>query len=670
MYDIIELSKKSLEELFAIAENLNISKVKSYSQQDLIYKILDEQAIQGVNTPMPRKPRARIAAQKVSVFNSGAQKQSAQTHPQNQQTTGNQQRNPETRDNNQQRNQVAQGNQNKPKNQEPHANQNKQKNQEKQSDQNKQGGLQNQRKPQGQPRQQEQDQQRKTQQKPAVQQNESYEKQQSQQSSQTVKNNEVLQEPKTRRRGRPKKDENQALKENMIDKEAIELENIYVSDQDSDMVAAEQPVVNEVAVNKEEVNSDSQDNQEAQPNMEDTDIQHNVQETVGQKQERKQFVPKIEFDGIVEASGVLEVMQDGYGFLRSSDYNYLNSPDDIYVSQSQIKLFGLKTGDTVMGEIRPPREGDKYFPLTKVSKINGRTPEFIRDRVPFDFLTPLFPNEKFDLTSNKHNNLSCRIVDMFTPIGKGQRGLIVAQPKTGKTMLLKEIANAISDNHPEVYMIVLLIDERPEEVTDMARSVKAEVIASTFDEPAERHVKVANIVLEKAKRLVECGHDVVILLDSITRLARAYNTVQPASGKVLSGGVDANALHKPKRFFGAARNVENGGSLTILATALTETGSKMDDVIFEEFKGTGNMELQLDRKLSNKRVFPAVDVTLSSTRRDDLLYRPEDVNRIWILRNYLADMNSVEAMEFMKNRLEKTMNNEEFLISMNGDKLQ
>ena len=377
--------------------------------------------------------------------------------------------------------------------------------------------------------------------------------------------------------------------------------------------------------------------------------------------------PKIEFEGIVEATGVLEIMPDGYGFLRSSDYNYLNSPDDIYVSQSQIKVFGLKTGDTIIGEIRPPKEGDKYFPLVKVNNINGRTPEFVRDRVPFDFLTPLFPDEKFNITSNGHNNLSTRIVDLFTPIGKGQRGLIVAQPKTGKTMLLKAIANAIADNHPEVYMIVLLIDERPEEVTDMARSVKAEVVASTFDEPAERHVKVASIVLEKAKRLVECGHDVVILLDSITRLARAFNTVQPASGKVLSGGVDANALHKPKRFFGAARNIENGGSLTILATALTDTGSKMDEVIFEEFKGTGNMELQLDRKLSNKRVFPAVDVTLSSTRRDDLLLDKEKLNRLWILRNYLADMNSVEAMEFMKTRLEKTENNEEFLISMNGE---
>lgn len=372
-----------------------------------------------------------------------------------------------------------------------------------------------------------------------------------------------------------------------------------------------------------------------------------------------------EFEGIILNSGVLEIMPDGYGFLRSSDYNYLNSPDDIYVSQSQIKLFGLQTGDTVEGTVRPPKEGEKYFPLIKVEKINGKSPDAVRDRIPFDHLTPLFPNEKFNITGGGRATLSTRVVDMFAPIGKGQRGLIVAQPKTGKTVLLKEIANAIADNHPEVYLIILLIDERPEEVTDMARSVKAEVISSTFDEPAERHVKVANIVLEKAKRMVECGHDVVILLDSITRLARAYNTVSPASGKVLSGGVDANALHKPKRFFGAARNIEGGGSLTILATALTETGSKMDDVIFEEFKGTGNMELQLDRKLSNKRIYPAVDITASSTRREDLLLEEYTMNRIWILRNYLTDMTSVEAMQFVKDRLEKTTSNEEFLISMN-----
>ena len=373
-----------------------------------------------------------------------------------------------------------------------------------------------------------------------------------------------------------------------------------------------------------------------------------------------------DFEEILEGTGTLEILADGYGFLRSPDYNYLSSPDDIYVSQSQIKLFGLKTGDTVRGAIRPPKEAEKYFPLVKVSQINGRSPEYVRDRVPFEHLTPLFPDEKFTLNSGKNDTISTRIVDLFCPIGKGQRGLIVAQPKTGKTVLLKDIANAIAANHPEVYMIVLLIDERPEEVTDMARSVKAEVISSTFDEPAERHVKVASMVHEKAKRMVECGHDVVILLDSITRLARAYNTVSPASGKVLSGGVDANALHKPKRFFGAARNIENGGSLTIIATALTETGSKMDEVIFEEFKGTGNMELQLDRKLSNKRIFPAVDIMASSTRRDDLLLDQETLNRMWILRRHLADMNSMEAMEFLKDRIERTENNEEFLISMNG----
>jgi transcription termination factor Rho len=384
-----------------------------------------------------------------------------------------------------------------------------------------------------------------------------------------------------------------------------------------------------------------------------------------QPQKQKEKEPSYDFDGILTASGVLEIMSDGYGFLRSSDYNYMSSPDDIYVSQSQIRLFGLNTGDVVEGPIRPPKEGEKFFPLVKVDRLNGRNPDAVRDRVPFDHLKPLFPDEKFNLTKGHNDNLSCRVVDMFTPIGKGQRGLIVAQPKTGKTVLLKDIANAIADNHPEVYMIILLIDERPEEVTDMERSVNAEVIASTFDEPADHHVKIAEIVLNKARRLVECGHDVVILLDSITRLARAYNTVQPASGKVLSGGVDANALHKPKRFFGAARNIENGGSLTIIATALTDTGSKMDDVIFEEFKGTGNMELQLDRKLSNKRIFPSVDIIASSTRRDDLLLSEETLNRMWVLRNFLSDMNSVEAMEFLLNRLRRTSNNEEFLISMN-----
>lgn len=387
-----------------------------------------------------------------------------------------------------------------------------------------------------------------------------------------------------------------------------------------------------------------------------------------QKPQNQNKAPKHEydFDGIIDAEGVLEMMPDGYGFLRSSDYNYLNSPDDVYVSHSQVKLFGLKTGDTVRGSVRPPKDGEKYFPLIKLIEINGREPSFVRDRVPFEYLTPLFPSEKFKLSGHKEESLSTRVIDLFTPIGKGQRGLIVAQPKTGKTTLLKEVANAIAANHPEVYLLILLIDERPEEVTDMSRSVNAEVIASTFDEPADRHVKVANIVLEKAKRMTECGHDVVILLDSITRLARAYNTVSPASGKVLSGGVDANALHKPKRFFGAARKIENGGSLTILATALTETGSKMDEVIFEEFKGTGNMELQLDRKISNRRIYPAIDIVSSSTRKEDLLLGKTVTQKMWILRNHIADMNPVEAMDFLKDRMTRTKDNDEFLMSMNG----
>ena len=386
----------------------------------------------------------------------------------------------------------------------------------------------------------------------------------------------------------------------------------------------------------------------------------------GNKDSRNRYrEPDYEFAGIIESEGVLDIMQDGYGFLRSSDYNYLSSPDDIYVSQSQIRLFGLKTGDTVLGEVRPPKEGEKYFPLIKVNKINGLNPNVVRDRVSFEHLTPLFPQEKFKL-AEKQSTISTRIIDLFAPIGKGQRGMIVSQPKTGKTMLLKDIANAIAANHPEVYQIILLIDERPEEVTDMQRNVRGEVVASTFDKEATEHVRVANLVIDKAKRLVECGHDVVILLDSITRLARAYNTVQPASGKILSGGVDANALHKPKRFFGAARNIENGGSLSIIATALTETGSKMDEVIFEEFKGTGNMELQLDRKISNRRIFPAIDLTSSSTRRDDILLDENTIQRMWVLRKYLADMNPIEAMEFINDRIKQTKNNEEFLISMNG----
>lgn len=411
-------------------------------------------------------------------------------------------------------------------------------------------------------------------------------------------------------------------------------------------------------------NNQQHKNKNQNPNQNPNQKNGNVD--AGNKDGRNRYrEPDFEFDAIIESEGVLDIMVDGYGFLRSSDYNYLSSPDDIYVSQSQIRLFGLKTGDTVLGHVRPPKEGEKYFPLIKVSKINGQDPNVVRDRVSFEHLTPLFPKEKFKL-AEKQSTISTRIMDLFSPIGKGQRGMIVSQPKTGKTMLLKDVANAIAANHPEVYQMILLIDERPEEVTDMQRNVRGEVIASTFDKEAHEHVKIANIVLEKAKRLVECGHDVVILLDSITRLARAYNTVQPASGKILSGGVDANALHKPKRFFGAARNIENGGSLTIIATALTETGSKMDEVIFEEFKGTGNMELQLDRKISNRRIFPAIDLTSSSTRRDDMLLDENTIQRMWVMRKYLADMNPVEAMEFINERFKQTKNNEEFLISMNG----
>ena len=618
MYDIMELSNKSLEELYVIAENLNVKRVKSYSKDELVYKILDEQAIQGVNKPIQKKQRNRIVSPKAATRVDQPVKFEQEKEAVKIKETA------EVKD-------VAA------------STEAKEVKVEKSEDKHKR------------------------QRQRIVKQNNNNEKVAV---ASAAPQSEVKEEPV-----QPKEAPAQenaapaAVKEENQHKQRGRKKGNRNHQKEQQPQSAEENALPDNSHNQDEVEPANKP-EELQPAAEET-VEITVQENRSENHQennnhKKPQQPKIEFEGIVEASGVLEIMPDGYGFLRSSDYNYLNSPDDIYVSQSQIKLFGLKTGDTLFGEIRPPREGDKYFPLVKVNQINGRSPEYIRDRVPFDFLTPLFPNEKFELTANGHNNLSCRVVDMFTPIGKGQRGLIVAQPKTGKTMLLKEIANAIADNHPEVYMIVLLIDERPEEVTDMARSVKAEVIASTFDEPAERHVKVANIVLEKAKRLVECGHDVVILLDSITRLARAFNTVQPASGKVLSGGVDANALHKPKRFFGAARNVENGGSLTILATALTETGSKMDEVIFEEFKGTGNMELQLDRKLANKRIFPAVDVTLSSTRRDDLLYKQEDVNRIWILRNHLADMNSIEAMEFMKKHLEGTINNEEFLISMNG----
>lgn len=631
MYDIIELKAKSLDELLAIAEKLNIAKAKSFSQEDLVYKILDEQAIQAVDKPIEkpkRKPRERIAKSKsvitvqpqgnvtqrepVSSANGGRPAQPAQKKAARKKNI------PASADAMQYPQQV--------KHQQPQ-----------------------------QPVQQKSAQQQPSQQQPQQQINQPVQHRPSQPVQQRVPQPQKIAQQDMTAQQPVQKPLQQPVIQQPQDNSQFQI---------FDEQLQQAPVQQTVETNSNTING-------GQNRLHQQNHQHERQQNQQQNNAPQQpAMAKIDFEGVVRANGVLEIMPDGYGFLRSPDYNYLNSPDDIYVSQSQIKLFGLKTGDTVFGEIKPPREGDKYFPLVKIDQINGRDPAFIRDRVPFDFLTPLFPNEKFEIIKNGHNNLSCRVIDMFTPIGKGQRGLIVAQPKTGKTVLLKEVANAIADNHPEVYLIVLLIDERPEEVTDMARSVKAEVVASTFDEPAERHVKVANIVLEKAKRLVECGHDVVILLDSITRLARAYNTVQPASGKVLSGGVDANALHKPKRFFGAARNVENGGSLTIIATALIDTGSKMDEVIFEEFKGTGNMELQLDRKLSNKRVFPAVDVTLSSTRRDDLLLDPETMRRTWILRKHLSDMTSVEAMEFMKSRLERTQSNEEFLISMNGDELR
>ncbi len=481
-------------------------------------------------------------------------------------------------------------------------------------------------------------------------------------SSGTAEEKQAKRSPKSNKKGASEPAAEKAILPEIVAPTVALDEDILEKPEEKDETASNPE---EAAPSKIETTEPSEKNNNTQKNTPNGGGNGNKNNKPNHKQQEKNE-KLFDFDGVLEGTGTLEIMQDGYGFLRSADYNYLSSPDDIYVSQSQIKLFGLKTGDTVKGSIRPPKEGEKYFPLTKVSKINGRSPEYVRDRVPFEHLTPLFPDQKFNLTTGKNDNLSTRIVDLFSPIGKGQRGLIVAQPKTGKTVLLKDIANAIAANHPEVYMIILLIDERPEEVTDMARSVRAEVVSSTFDEPAERHVRVASMVHEKAKRMVECGHDVVILLDSITRLARAYNTVSPASGKVLSGGVDANALHKPKRFFGAARNIENGGSLTIIATALTETGSKMDEVIFEEFKGTGNMELQLDRRLSNKRIFPAVDIMASSTRRDDLLLDKDTLNRMWILRRYLGDMNSIEAMEFLKERIERTENNEEFLVSMNG----
>ncbi len=661
MYKIFELREKSLEELIGIAEGLNIAKAKKMDKEELVYKILDQMALDNAVKEVPAK-RGRPAKKKTAAVETGAEKDTASASTDNSETAkkrrgrrpGSQNRQAQENDNMQQgkeRDNVAEtaGETAEVSVKQPVAD-------PKQQNKKRRGRP---------PKSQEN--------VPAPAQETKVEEKHEAESG-PVQEPVSVQENGMTGAGTDGRPENQFQPRKK--RQRINVSVGRVQDPNSNVIY--EPVI----PNRYQPRNTGDDRTSAQPfqpqqqDMPQQTVQQpqqpqqqTVQPAVQQQSQPVQQQARIDYEGIVEATGVLEIMPDGYGFLRSSDYNYLNSPDDIYVSQSQIKSFALKTGDTVTGEIRPPKEGDKYFPLVRIISINGCTPEYIRDRVPFDFLTPLFPNEKFEIVKNGHNNMSCRIVDLFTPIGKGQRGLIVAQPKTGKTMLLKAIANAIADNHPEVYMIVLLIDERPEEVTDMARSVKAEVIASTFDEPAEKHVKVANMVLEKAKRLVECKHDVVIFLDSITRLARAFNTVQPASGKVLSGGVDANALHKPKRFFGAARNIENGGSLTILATALTDTGSKMDDVIFEEFKGTGNLELQLDRKISNKRIFPAVDVTLSSTRRDDLLYSPEYLNKIWILRNHLADMTSVEAIENLIRYMEPTRTNEEFLNSMNRDDL-
>ncbi len=658
MYKIFELREKSLEELIGIAEGLNIAKAKKMDKEELVYKILDQMALDNAVKEVPAK-RGRPAKKKTAAVETGAEKDTASASTDNSETAkkrrgrrpGSQNRQAQENDNMQQgkeRDNVAEtaGETAEVSVKQPVAD-------PKQQNKKRRG-----RPPKSQENVPAPAQETKVEEKHEAESGPVQENGMTGAVTNNGRSENQFQPRKKRQRINVSVGRMQDPNSNVIYEPVIP--NRYQPRNTGDDRTSAQPF------QPQQQDMPQQTVQQPQQPQQPQQLQ---QPAVQQQSQPVQQPARIDYEGIVEATGVLEIMPDGYGFLRSSDYNYLNSPDDIYVSQSQIKSFALKTGDTVTGEIRPPKEGDKYFPLVRIISINGCTPEYIRDRVPFDFLTPLFPNEKFEIVKNGHNNMSCRIVDLFTPIGKGQRGLIVAQPKTGKTMLLKAIANAIADNHPEVYMIVLLIDERPEEVTDMARSVKAEVIASTFDEPAEKHVKVANMVLEKAKRLVECKHDVVIFLDSITRLARAFNTVQPASGKVLSGGVDANALHKPKRFFGAARNIENGGSLTILATALTDTGSKMDDVIFEEFKGTGNLELQLDRKISNKRIFPAVDVTLSSTRRDDLLYSPEYLNKIWILRNHLADMTSVEAIENLIRYMEPTRTNEEFLNSMNRDDL-
>ena len=678
MFDILQLKSKSLEELQAIAKEMGI-KAKDDKNQ-LVYDILDEQAI----TASKAKPENERRDRKKVARNNGSEKvytadENGKAKSVEKKGNAPKQQPKETKDTNQIKEvkesvQPQPVNDEKPKQAENTESKGKKKRSRSNNDQNKPKA----------PEQEAQAQQTVQQVVPE------------QPAPEPVKNEELPQpapqQSASKRRGRPRKqqvevplpeidDENvtQAVSDNYdadeepvqrpVETESPRQEPVQADiqeqqeEQRQEQSRPEQPYQqNGQRQQNGQQNGQRQQNQNNQQNQNGQQFQQNVQQNRRQMQEERMY----DFGDVLRGEGVLEIMPDNYGFLRSSDYNYLASPDDIYVSQSQIKLFGLKTGDVVEGVIRPPREGEKYFPLVKVFRINGLEPSVARDRVPFEHLTPLFPDEKFTLCNGKNDNLSARVVDMFAPIGKGQRALIVAQPKTGKTILLKDIANSIAANHPEAYMIMLLIDERPEEVTDMARSVKAEVIASTFDEPAEHHVKIASIVIEKAKRMVECGHDVVIFLDSITRLARAYNTVAPASGKVLSGGVDANALHKPKRFFGAARNIENGGSLTIVATALIDTGSKMDEVIFEEFKGTGNMELQLDRNLSNKRIFPAVNIVASSTRRDDLLLDQTTLDRMWILRKYLSDMNPIEAMEFVKDRLENTQDNAEFLASMNS----
>lgn len=623
MYDIIELSGKKVADLRTIAKDLNIKKTEALKKQELIYKILDEQAINPPTKtdtkpaearPKSKPPRTvRVTATEAAAPNVGGDQKSDSTESRGEEKAEAKQErpnHPNQRPLNKRRDDVK-----------PVAQRESTENKVSADDKTEaSGGQRRDQRPRPNPR-------------PENKPNPRPE-------------NRQQNENRPQSENRPHGEQNESRPQN---------ENRNENRQRPDSQNDNRPKPNPRHENQGESRPDNRN--------------ENRQENRNENRPERQVAPKKEdfydFDGHVETEGVLEIMPDGYGFLRSSDYNYLNSPDDVYVSQSQVKLFGLKTGDTVVGCVRPPKEGEKYFPLIKVDEINGRSPAYVRDRVPFKYLTPLFPQEKLNLAGD-HKNISTRIIDLFAPIGKGQRGLIVSQPKTGKTTLLKDVANAIAANHPEVYLIILLIDERPEEVTDMKRSVKAEVVASTFDEPADRHVKIANLVLEKAKRMVECGHDVCILLDSITRLARAYNTVSPASGKVLSGGVDANALHKPKRFFGAARNIENGGSLSILATALTDTGSKMDEVIFEEFKGTGNMELQLDRKISNRRIFPAIDITASGTRKEDLLLPKDTLQRIWILRKHMADMNPVEAMEFLKGRIEQTNSNEEFLISMNG----